>query len=606
MDASNTNTASAHNSRIYDTVAAFAAELVRCQVTDVVLSPGSRSTPLALCLDAHPRLQTWVHVDERSAGYFALGQARHSGIPSCLVCTSGTAAANYLPAVVEAHHGGIPLIICTADRPPELRGWGAAQTIDQVKIYGTATRWAFDLAGECNPRWGRVVAQRAVTTATGINPGPVHLNWPFREPLEPANDGVPVAEEPRNDHLGTSSEITTRSRSGSGSAAPVNGQGTGYFDDLLFHQRGLIVVGPDVVNGIEAQEEMVAAVLELSEATRWPIIGEPLSGLRRAPNNTKNFGTIVPHARHFLGVAEVGKELQCDVVLRLGGVPTSKSLRLWLESHPPKHFVLVDPANRWHDPSFLVTRHVVGEPRAVLNAAALVRRQEPSNTQLTWLRRWRELDSLTHTAVVREVSNGEFLSAQAATTLVNKLMSGSVVMVSNSLPVRLVDAFVDSVGPRLSFVGNRGANGIDGIISTAAGLASLHTGRVVLFTGDLALLHDLSALFGVARHGLVLTVVCINNNGGGIFSTLPIAAGVDEDSFERLFLTPHGLDLSDFDDIAGVRVTKIVNATQFGSALHESSQRVEAGVDLLVVDVDPVADLVQMKAIAGAVKAAVS
>ncbi len=610
MDTSNTSvsTSSTPNNRVYDTVAAFAAELVRFQVTDVVLSPGSRSTPLALCLDAHPHLKTWVHVDERSAGFFALGQARYSGLPSILVCTSGTAAANYLPAVIEAHHGGIPLIVCTADRPPELRGWGAAQTIDQVKIYGTATRWAFDLAGEWNPVWARVVAQRAVASATASNPGPVHLNWPFREPLEPTN-GVPVVNEPPSNDLATSFENVTPGHSESHSEPKcvihANGQAGTQLADLLGYQRGLIVVGPGVVNGVAVQEEMAAAVLNLSEATSWPIIGEPLAGVRRAQHDTDNLGTIVPYAGHFLGVADVAKELRCDVVLRLGDVPITKSLRLWLESHPPAHFVLLDPANRWHEPSFLVTRHVVGEPIALLNAATQIRLQTPLQ-QPTWLQRWRELDSLARKAVVSEVVTGKFLSAQVTKTLVDNLLTGSVVMVSNSMPARLVDAFVDNNGCRLLFVGNRGANGIDGIISTAAGLASAHNGRVVLFTGDLALLHDLSALFSAAHHDLVLTVVCINNNGGGIFSTLPIATGVDEASFERLFRTPHGFNFSDFNDIAGVRVTKISNAPKLLSALSVSAQRTDPGVDLLVIDVDPGADLAQMMAIADAVGAAVS
>ncbi|MYD05633.1 MAG: 2-succinyl-5-enolpyruvyl-6-hydroxy-3-cyclohexene-1-carboxylate synthase, partial [Acidimicrobiaceae bacterium] len=182
---------------VYDTVASFAAGLVEQGVTDVVISPGSRSTPLALTLHAQPRLRTWIQLDERSAGFFALGQARRTGRPSVLVSTSGTAAANYLPAVIEAHHAGVPMIVCTADRPPELRDWGSPQTIDQVKIYGAATRWAADLAvaGEWTPTQGRLIAHRAVVSATGIDPGPVHLNWPLREPLEPIA-AVPVVDAP--------------------------------------------------------------------------------------------------------------------------------------------------------------------------------------------------------------------------------------------------------------------------------------------------------------------------------------------------------------------------------------------------------------------------
>ena len=579
---------------VYDTVASFAAGLVEHGVTDAVISPGSRSTALALCLHAQGGLRTWIQIDERSAGFFALGQARRTGRPSVLVCTSGTAAANYLPAIVEAHHAGVPMIVCTADRPPELRDWGSAQTIDQVKIYGSATRWAADLAvaGDLVPSQGRVIAHRAVASATGIDPGPVHLNWPLREPLEPLGP-VPVVEP---------APLTP----GDGTVAPaVPGDGTvapavpGDSNTIKSYERGVIIVGPDAAAGIEAQKDVVAAALELSAATAWPVVGEPIAGTRRACGNPA--GTVIANADHLLRHPDIGKELCPDVVVRLGGMPTTKPVRLWLETQRPTHVVLIDPANRWNDPSFVVTRHLVADPAAVLTEAAGVVRREPA-----WCERWKELDLIADRVISDEIRHGPLLSALVASMLADVLPDGSLVMASNSMPVRELDSFVRAEGPLIDFVGNRGASGIDGITSTALGLASQHDGPVVLFIGDIALLHDLGALFGAARSGLHLTVVCVDNNGGGIFSSLPIAARGDEVDFETLFRTPHGLDLAGFDGVGGVRVRKMTSASQFAEALRRACESQSPGVDLLLIEVDPDADLAQHRAIAGAVKAAIS
>jgi len=656
--------------RVYATVGAFAAGLVRCGVTDVVISPGSRSTALALSLHANAHLRTWIQLDERSAGFFALGQARRTGRPSVLVCTSGTAAANYLPAVVEADHSGVPMIVCTADRPPELRDWGATQTIDQVKIYGSAVRWAVDLAvaGEGAPVWGQSVAFRAVALAAGANPGPVHLNWPFREPLEPrgsvvgADGGVspgfsgrPSLPEPRGSgpvvdggvqpgSLGRSPLLEPRgSVAGADDSVSLGFSGRSPLpephssvagavenvpqgvleppshltrtpdafaglEELLGYERGLILVGPDSANGIDAQGEVVAAALRLSAATAWPLIGEPVAGARRvlsrqgSADDEPHLGTVIAHAAHLLDVPEIADELRCDVLLRLGNTPTTKPLGLWLQAQPPRHLVLIDPANRWRDSSFCVTDHIAADPLAVLNSAAgRVTRQ-----QSVWCERWRHLDRVAGTAIAGELERGPLLSARVASVLVDALPDGALLMASNSLPVRMLDSFVGSSGPRIMFAGNRGASGIDGVTSTALGLSSQHDGPVVLFIGDLALLHDLGALFGAARSNLSLTIVCVDNNGGGIFRALPIADCVDDATFETLFRTPHGLSLAEFNGVAGVRVTTIGTAAEFVDALRLACQNGEPGVDLLLIEVDPVADLVQLREIADAVKVAVT
>ena len=252
---------------VYEGIATFAAELVRGGVTEVVISPGSRSTPLAVTLHAQPALRTWIQIDERSAGFFALGLGRATGVPALLVCTSGTAAANYLPAVVEAHHAGVPLIACTADRPPELRDWGAGQTIDQVKIYGGATRWAADLpvASEVGSDHFRVAAMRALSAATGADPGPVHLNWPLREPLEPVAD-VSVESAERGDGVSESWWRQHREQN------PIHG--------LSDHERGVIVVGPPTGAGLSAERAVSEGIHPFAAQVGWPIIGEPLTHVR--------------------------------------------------------------------------------------------------------------------------------------------------------------------------------------------------------------------------------------------------------------------------------------------------------------------------------------
>ena len=268
----------------------------------------------------------------------------------------------------------------------------------------------------------------------------------------------------------------------------------------------MIIVGPDAAAGLEAQKEVAAAALELSAATAWPVVGEPIAAARRAGGNSA--GTVIANADHLLRHPGIAEELSPDVVVRLGGMPTTKPVRLWLETHRPAHVLLIDPANRWNDPSFVVTRHLAADPAIVLTEASGVVRRESS-----WCERWKELDLIADRVISDEIRHGPLLSALVASMLADVLPDGSLVMASNSMPVRELDSFVGTAGPRIDFVGNRGASGIDGITSTALGLASQHDGPVVLFIGDIALLHDLGALFGAARSGLHLTVVCVDNNG---------------------------------------------------------------------------------------------
>jgi len=292
---------------VYGPIAAFAGQLAALGVRDVVISPGSRSTPLSLAFHAHPALHTHIQLDERSAGFFALGQAKASGRPSVLICTSGTAAANYLPAVVEANHACVPMIVCTADRPPELRGWGAGQTIDQVGMYTTNVRWAADLPipSDWSEPAARMAATRAYELSVGAGRGPVHLNWPLRKPLEPV-DGVPVREYPTPDDRlqAVSTPNTVRLR------------------ELGAYERGVILVGPDAVTGITPGYRFAEDVAELSRALAWPVIGEPMSGMRLHDD------VVITSAEHLLK-HPIREDLQPDVVVKLGGVLVDRGEERW-------------------------------------------------------------------------------------------------------------------------------------------------------------------------------------------------------------------------------------------------------------------------------------
>ncbi|MDG2217466.1 MAG: 2-succinyl-5-enolpyruvyl-6-hydroxy-3-cyclohexene-1-carboxylic-acid synthase [Acidimicrobiales bacterium] len=566
---------------VYDPIAAFAATLAGHGVTDVVISPGSRSAPLSIAFHARPDLRTTIHLDERSAGFFALGQARATGRPSVLICTSGSAAANYLPAVVEANYAGLPLIVCTADRPPELRQWGAGQTIDQIGIYGSNTRWFADVPvpSDWTQAAASMAAMRAFDMATGPRRGPVHLNWPLREPLEPISD-VPVP-----------AAITPRS-----SEHAVFQLAQDPLGELTEFEKGIIIVGPDVAPGIEEQHKISDWILRFAESVAWPVFAEPLTQLRRGHHYGEEY---VMNAVDHLCKHSTVDSLRPDVVVRLGASPTTKPVRQWLERVQPEHVVLIDQEHRWHDASFTATEHHGVSPVTALGSAR--RFGNGVRNRSAWLDDWWSLDDKASTVVDRIIEEGPRLSARVTREFVDALPDEAIVMTSNSMPVRDLDSFLANGGLNATFVGNRGASGIDGIISTGLGLASCQDGPVVVYTGDLALLHDLTGLASAARLGLHLTIVCIDNDGGGIFSMLPIAEGDRGIDVETLFRTPHGIDLTGLDGFAGIRASTIDGDADIGDAVKAAIASDKLGVDLLIVPVDRDADVAQRRAITAAV-----
>jgi 2-succinyl-5-enolpyruvyl-6-hydroxy-3-cyclohexene-1-carboxylate synthase len=515
-----------------DRQAAFAATLVdewvRAGVRHAVVCPGSRSTPLALAVAGQPRLELHVRLDERSAGFTALGIGMATGRPAVVVVTSGTAAAELHAAVVEADLARVPLLVCTADRPPELRDVGAPQTIDQTGLYGRATRWTADpgVPDEASrPTWRSLAARSVAEAVAGPRgPGPVHLNLPFREPLlgDAGQGGIPVGRADGSPwhRVEPSRQVPSEALVGKLLAPGGFVPGT----------RGLIVAGagcgpPD-------------AVLGLAGALGWPVLADPRTGLRTAG------APVVSAAEGILRSADFAGAHRPDLVLRLGERWASKVVTTFLADAPT---VVVDP-HGWADPERSAVRLVRADPSEFCRAvtAAVATTEGPSRAG-AWSGAWGSADLRARRAIDDAFGSdapghtpGPSEPALAA-RVVASVPEGSAVVVSSSMPVRDVEAYAaPRSGPPRVF-GNRGANGIDGVVSTALGVA-LAVGRTTVLVGDLAFLHDVSALVGPPTDRPPLTVVVADNGGGGIFSFLPQATQLRTERFERLFGTPQGAD----------------------------------------------------------------
>ncbi|MCH7643731.1 MAG: 2-succinyl-5-enolpyruvyl-6-hydroxy-3-cyclohexene-1-carboxylic-acid synthase [Myxococcales bacterium] len=513
--------------------AALVDELARFGVREVCICPGSRSTALAIAAAQHTSLRCWSQIDERSAGFFALGAAKVARAPAALICTSGTAAANFYPAVIEAYHAHVPLIVLSADRPPELREWGAGQTIDQVRLYGTHVRWFAEIAvpgaDRRMLRYAREVGCRAVATACGPPAGPVHLNLPFPDPLEPTS----IAAESEIGAIDRGSRPYTRVCRGADDPRPKDVERL--VEIARSCERGVIACGP-----MDAGPELCAALADLASELGWPILADPTSQLRSGAHNQR--APVLGNSDLFLRDERVARYLEPEVVLRFGGTPISKSQRLWLEGHAPEHLILVDPEAGWNDPSHLASEFLQVDPLALCNA--LIGRVSRSTGESPWVQLLLRAERCTAGVIESLVADeDELFEPRAIRELAEALPDGAIVYVSNSMPVRDLDAFLPVSNRSLRVLANRGANGIDGMISSALGAAASQSQPVVLLTGDLALLHDVGALQAARRHSLNLAVVVFDNDGGGIFSYLPVADRVKPEVFETHFRTPHGADL---------------------------------------------------------------
>jgi len=550
--------------------AALLDELWRCGVREVCISPGGRSTPLAVALARDSRLRPWVITDERSSAFFALGAAVASGNPVAAVCTSGTAAANFLPAAVEAFWSEVPLLLVTADRPPELRDCGAPQTIRQDGLFGRHVKWGTELATPdadvpFEPHV-RAAACRAVGVAMTAPRGPVHLNVPYREPLladattraAPPPDPTPAART--HEHAFTTvhpPRLIAADTAITDFAARAPGA------------CGIVVCGPRI------PETDAGAIVALASALGWPILADPLSGLRHGPHDRSG---VVDAYDVLLRDPSFATRHQPLLVLRFGAAPTSKPLSRFLGALAAEQ-TLVTTSAAWPDPELAVARVVMGEGgdfcRRVLESCS-----RAAGADAHWLGSW-----TTATRAVRATIDGllaagsEVFEGAIAQHITASLPAGALLMVGNSMPVRDIDTFVASSGRTLRMVANRGANGIDGVLSSALGMAAVHPGATCLLLGDLSFLHDVGALQIAARHALDLCVVVANNDGGGIFSYLPQATLGEV--FEPFFGTPHGIALEPAVRMCGGAYTLAPSLAALDDALRAQA----GGSGLRVIEV---------------------
>jgi 2-succinyl-5-enolpyruvyl-6-hydroxy-3-cyclohexene-1-carboxylate synthase len=489
---------------------AFCDELVRCGMEHACTSPGSRCTPIVLSLVREPGIRSWSHLDERCAGFFALGAAKRSGRPVAVICTSGTAAANLAPAVIEARHARVPLIVLTADRPPELREVGAGQTIDQLKLYGDSVKWFFevgvDTATPKSLRWMRTLACRAYWTALQGPPGPVHLNFPLRDPLVL---DTPLPED-------TSARAGGRPYVGFDAPPPSVLAGGR-------HPFGRIVI----VAGAERDAVAARELAGFAARAGIPLLADPLSGSRHG-------AAAIAHYDLLLRDPQFADAHRPEFVIRTGDLPTSKPLRAWLAGLDAAQ-IAVDPDGVWHDPSAVVGLRVGASTRGLLDGMTA---GEVIPAPPEWLAGWRAADDAAGSALVGALGD-ELSEPRVARALGEWLDASTTLYVASSMPIRDVELYLPARedGPRV--LANRGANGIDGTVSSAFGAAATGEGPVVMVIGDVALAHDIGGLLAARRLGLPLTIVLLNNDGGGIFHFLPVAGQTD--AFEEHIATPHGI-----------------------------------------------------------------
>jgi len=540
-----------------DVQAAYSATLVdewvRCGVTDAVVAPGSRSTPLLDALARDGRLRLHVVLDERAAGFMALGLGLGAGRPALVVTTSGTAAVELHPAVVEAHQAAVPMVVLTADRPPELHGVGAPQTVEQRGLYGEATRFAAepgvaDLAASGG--WRSLAARSVAEAVAGPRgPGPTHLNLAFREPLLAADQAAAHDAVPPGRPHSAPWHLPSRSPQLPPAAAVI---------ELLTRpgRLGCIVAGQGAGDP--------AAVAELAAATAWPVLADPRSGCRVPGPMT------IAAADALLRIPRVAA-LQPEVVLQLGAPAASKVVGQWL-ARPgvgDAVTVLVDPYGRWQDPDRRATHAVAADPTETCRAlAAAARAAGPPAERVTeWAATWQRAESSAQQVFDTQLQGPELSEPGIARTVVAALREGTTLVAASSMPVRDIEWWGR---PRtgIRVVANRGANGIDGTVATALGVALSAGGQpVVALLGDLAFCYDAAALLWAPRRDVDCTLVVVDNNGGGIFSFLPQAAALPAERFEALWATPHGLELSALAAVYGVAVTEVTTLDQLRAAL---------------------------------------
>jgi 2-succinyl-5-enolpyruvyl-6-hydroxy-3-cyclohexene-1-carboxylate synthase len=541
----------------------FINGLAQAGLTDVVICPGSRSTPLTLVFEAHEQIATHLCLDERSGAFFALGLALRTGRPAAIVCTSGTAAANFYPAIIEANMSQVPLLIMTADRPPELRHSGANQTIDQVKMYGDHVLWAVDMAlpeqnmPDVALRNVATTAGRAFATANGMRKGVVHLNFPFRKPLEPENSdqlSVTSGSQP-SDHL----SLVTRHLS--------SGQANRLTNWFAKYERGIIVCGPNCPGG-----DFPEAVTQFSLRSGYPIFADPLSGVRFG---TEASSVVVGGYETWLAGGRKPEWEAPDLVIRFGAVPTSKWLNDYLNDIDPAVRLHVRSNGVWADDSHLITDFwQVNEVEFCEKAGDIARNfsaeRRKTPPYLAWQKSVFAWEKAGWARVTAEFEKSNFDAAYIFDMLENRDLPACNLVIGNSLPVRHLDAFGRPSAKKIRPFGNRGASGIDGVVSTACGIATADPDiPMILIIGDVSFYHDMNGLLA-ARELPNLTIILFNNNSGSIFRRLPVSKLGEP--FEKLFLTAHDLDFTHTARLYGLIHTRVATRAAFIDGLTQAVQ----------------------------------
>jgi 2-succinyl-5-enolpyruvyl-6-hydroxy-3-cyclohexene-1-carboxylate synthase len=533
----------------------FGDELARCGLREVVLAPGSRSTPLAMAfagLEQRGRLRLHVRIDERSASFAALGLAKASRRPVAMLCTSGTAAANFHPAVIEADESGIPLLVLTADRPPELRSTGANQAIDQIKLYGSTVRW-FCEVGVPERRLGEAAYWRSLACqawghaagSAGGPPGPVHLNLAFRDPL------TPDLADPTGDQDWPEA-LDGRPDAGPWTRFEPPGRATGQLE-LPWTERGVVVCGDGDYDAI--------ALVELAERAGWPVLAEPSSGARRGPNALQAY-------QYLLATPEFTDARRPDVLVSAGRPGLSRPQSALLGGPVGRHVVIAQGPGRWADPQ-----------RAATDVAAGIRLTGSPILATPWLEGWRRADDAARRAVDAVLDEDERLTEpRLARDLVQGLPEDALLWAASSMPVRDIDCHAVTRAD-VRVLASRGTSGIDGTVSAAIGAALAYGGPAFALIGDLAFLHDAPGLaLGPDEPRPDLCLIVVNNDGGGIFSALEQASFTG--SFERLFGTPHGAGLDHLAAAFGLPYLRLDQPEDLGKALPGTGLRiVEAQTD---------------------------
>ncbi|MBK5485059.1 2-succinyl-5-enolpyruvyl-6-hydroxy-3-cyclohexene-1-carboxylic-acid synthase [Peribacillus sp. TH16] len=530
--------------------ASFVDELAQNKMKHVVVSPGSRSTPLALLLVEHPDIEVHINVDERSAAFFALGLAKALKKPVGLLCTSGTAAANFYPAVIEAYYSRVPLIVLTADRPHELRDVGAPQAIDQIHLYGRQVKWFVEMAlpesTDEMMRYARTIGARAVSTAATEPAGPVHLNFPLREPLIP---NLEQAKEYRQNKMTPAVMIENGALSLSDSHIEALAA------TLSQAKQGMIVCGE------LRHPKMKEAIVALAEKLAFPILADPLSQLRSGKHDKEG---IIDTYDTFLRDEAAKEAFRPDVVLRFGSMPVSKPLLLFMKKQKQAITLVIDGGAGWREPAGLATNMIYCEEK---DFCQRVCGKIPNATEKNWLGLWQTVNGATKNALSSIRDEAELSEGKLFSLIQDMMPIESTLFVGNSMPIRDLDTFFLNNEKGIKTFANRGANGIDGVVSTALGVSTVSE-NTVLAIGDLSFFHDMNGLLAAKLQKQNITILLINNDGGGIFSFLPQAN--DREHFETLFGTPHGLDFSHTAQLYGGKYSKVQNWDELKQVFTES------------------------------------